>query len=64
MPHLNTEWMMKSLQNLQLSVLIPLVLEDFLNCYNLSCLGYLGFEYDSERPVSDNLLRIVGQALL
>jgi len=46
--HLNAIGMMKSLQNLKLSVLISFVLEDFLNSYCFSSLSDGCLEYNAK----------------
>jgi len=55
---------MEGLQNLELSVFVPLVLEDLLDGYCLPSLSYGCLKYNPKRSISDNLLSIVSQTLL
>ena len=56
--------MVEHFQNLELSVLVPLVLEDLFDGNCLASLRNSGLEDHSKRAIADNLLRIVGEALL
>ena len=56
--------MVKHTENLQLSVFIPLVLENFLDRYSFPCLCDCGLENDAERAVANNLLSVVSETLL
>ena len=58
--HLDTVRMVQHLQNLELSVLIALVLEDFLDSYSLACLSYGSLEDHSEGSIAHNFVSIVG----
>jgi hypothetical protein len=58
--HFNAVWVMKSLQNFKLTVLVALVLEDFLDCDGLSGFGDSSLEDNTERAVPDNLFGIIG----
>lgn len=62
--HLDTIGMVQHLQNLKLSVLVALVLKDFLDGHSLSGFRDSCFKYNSERTISDNLLCVVSEALL
>jgi hypothetical protein len=46
--HLDTVRMMEHFQNLQLSVLVALILEDFLDSHRFSRLGNRCFKHNSE----------------
>jgi hypothetical protein len=54
---------MQHFQNGEFSVLVPFVLKNLFDGDGLSGLGNGGFEDDSERAVSDDLLGVVGHAL-
>jgi hypothetical protein len=56
--------MVQHLQNLKLSVLVALVLKDFLDGHCLSSFSDCCFKYNSKRTISDNLLCVVSEALL
>lgn len=62
--HFDAVRVVKHLENLQLSVLVALVLEHLLDGHGLACLRNCCLEDDSERTVSDDLLRVVREALL
>ena len=62
--HLDAIRMMQHFQNGQLSILVPLVLEHLLDGYCLSGLSDSRLENDTKRPISDNLLCVVGHTLL
>ena len=56
--------MMKHFQDLQLSILVPLVLEYFLDSDGLACLRDCSFEHHSEGTVADDLLCVISETLL
>ena len=56
--------MVKHFENLEFTVLVSLVLEDFLDCHSLASLGYGGFEHNTKGAVSDDFFRVVGERLL
>ena len=62
--HLDTVGMVQHFQNLELSVLVALVLEHFLDGHSLSCLSNGRFENHSEGAISNNFLSVVSKALL
>ena len=53
--------MVKHLQDLQLTVLVALVLKDFLDGDCLTSLRNCRLKHDTERAITDYLLRIVGE---
>lgn len=59
MLHFYAEWVLKNFQNLKLSVLVPLILENFLNSNMLTGLRIACFVDHSKRPISNNLFRSV-----
>ena len=61
--HLNAIRMMQHFQNSQFSILIPFVLEYFLDSYCFSSFGNGCFEYNTERSISNNFLSIISHAL-
>ena len=56
--------MVEHLQNLQLSVLVPLVLEHLLDGHCLASLCNRRLEDNSKRAISNDLFGIIGEALL
>ena len=56
--------MVKHLQNLQLSILVSLVLENFLDGNCLASFRNGSLEHDPERPISNNFLGIICETLL
>ena len=64
LPHFNTVWMVEHLQNLQFSVLVPLVLEHLLDGDCFASLRDRGLEDNSKRAISNDLFGIIGEALL
>jgi len=40
--------MMKSLEDLEFTIFIPLILKDFLDSHCFTCLGDCSLEYDTE----------------
>lgn len=61
--HLDAVGMMKSFENLEFTVLVALILEHFFNSHCLTSFRNCCLEYDTERTVSNNFLRIVSQTL-
>jgi len=55
--------MVEHLQNLQFSVLVPLVLEHFLDGYCLASLRDHCLEDNSKGAISNDLFSVVGEAL-
>ena len=55
---------MEHLENLKLSILVPLVLEDLLDGYGLTRLRDSRLEYHAEGAIADNFLSIISEALL
>jgi len=62
--HLDTVGVVQHLEDLELSVLVPFVLEYLLDGYRLASLRNRRFEDHSERPIANDLLSIVREALL
>lgn len=56
--------MVEHLEDLKLSILVPLVLEDFFDGHGLACLRDSRFEYNAEGAIADNFLSIISEALL
>lgn len=63
LPHLHAIRMVKHLEDGELSVLVPLVLEDLLDGNGLASFGDGGLEDDSERSITDDFFCVVGHAL-
>lgn len=63
LPHLHAVRVMQHLQDGQLSVLVSLVLEYFLDGHCLSRLGYRCLEHNTKRSISDDFLGVVSHAL-
>lgn len=57
--HLDAVRVFEHFQNLQLSVLVSLVLENLLDGNSFSCFCNCGFEDNSERSVANNFLGII-----
>ena len=64
LPHFDAVWMVKHLQDLQFSVLVAFVLEDFLDGDCFTGFSDNGFEHDTERTISNNFLSVVSKTLL
>ena len=56
--------MMEHLEDLEFSILVPLVLKDLLDGYGLTCLRNSRLEYHAEGAIADNFLSIISEALL
>ena len=56
--------MVEHLEDLKLSILVPLVLEDLLDGYCLARLRNSRFETHTEGAIADNFLSIISEALL
>ena len=56
--------MVEHLQNLQLSVLVPLILEHLLDGYCFASLCDRCLKDNSEGAIPDDLFSIIGEALL
>ena len=56
--------MVKHLENLQLSVLVPFILEHFLDGYCLACFGNGRLEDNTKGTISNNFLSVVRETLL
>lgn len=61
--HFDTVRVMKSLQNLELTVLIALVLKHLFNSNSLAGFSDGRLEHDAEGAVSHNFLRVVSETL-
>ena len=66
MLHFYAKWVLKYFQNLQLTIFIPLILENFLDCNGISLSFWSVFDYhlisfvnNSKRTVSDDFLGLV-----
>ena len=55
---------MEHLEDLEFSILVPLVLEDLLDGYGLTRLRDSRLEYHAEGAIADNFLSIISEALL
>jgi len=64
LPHLYTVRMVQHFQNLQFSILIPLVLEDLLYCHCFSSFSYNSFKDNPKGAISNDLLSIISKTLL
>ena len=64
LPHFHVVRVVEHLQDRELSVLVPLVLEHFLDGDGLASLCNRGLEHHSEGAVANDFLRVVGEALL
>lgn len=62
--HLNAVGVMQHFENCQLAVLVALVLENLFNGHSFACFSNNGLEHHTERTITDNLLRVVCEALL
>ena len=62
--HLDAVGVVQHFQNLQFSVLVALVLEHLLDGHGLARLSDRGLEHHAEGALTDDLLRVVGEALL
>lgn len=63
LPHFDAVRVVKQFQDLQLSVLVPLVLEHLLYSHHFRRLRNRRLKHHSERPIPNDLLRIVRQTL-
>jgi hypothetical protein len=61
--HLYAVGVMEHLENSELSIFVPLVLEHFLNSHSFPGLRDGCFEYHTEGTISDNFFSVVSQAL-
>lgn len=64
LPHFHAIWVMEHFQNGQLSVFVPLVLENLFDSHSFSSFCDRCFENHAEGSVSDDLLSVVGHTLL
>lgn len=64
LPHFDTVRMMQHLKYLKFSVLVALILKDFLNGDGLASFSDDGFEHNTKRPIPNNFLRVVSKTLL
>ena len=62
--HLDAVGVVEHLEDLKLSVLVALVLEDLLDGHRFARLRNRRFEHHAERTISDDFLRVVCEALL
>jgi hypothetical protein len=53
--------MFEHLEDLQLTVLVAFILENLLNGDCLTCFSDCGFEDNSERAITDDLLCVIGE---
>ena len=56
--------MVQHFEDLEFTVLVPLILKHFLNCHSLTSFGNGGLEDHTERPIADDLVRIISEGLL
>lgn len=63
LPHLHAVWVVEHLEDGQLSVLVPFVLEHFLDGDCFSGLGDGGLEYHTKRAIANDLFSVVSKAL-
>ena len=56
--------MVEHLEDLKLSILVPFILEDFLDGHGLARLSDSRLENHAEGAISDNFLSIISEALL
>lgn len=64
LPHFNTVRVVEHFQNLELSVLVALVLEDFLDGDGLAGFRNDCFEHNTKGAISNDFLRVVSKTLL
>ena len=62
--HLDAVRVVQHLQDLQLTVLVPFVLEHLLDRHRFACLRNRGLEDHTKGTVADDFLRIISEALL
>ena len=63
LPHFDAVRVMQHLEDGELPILVPFVLEHFFDGYSLSGFGDSRFEYDSERSITNNFFSVVSHAL-
>lgn len=59
--HLHTVRMVKHLQNLQFTVLVPFVLEHFLDSDCFACFCDRGLKHNTKRTISNNFFSVISK---